>query len=112
MFLGVLVTKNLYLMTALMFISGMICHIRMVIGYVYCMEFIPEKRQTLVGTLLLIIDGLAFLICVIYFQCISKNWKGIIGFGMVGEAACLLFLIMFLPESPKFLIMQRRFNEA
>ena len=47
---------------------------------------------------------------VIYFYSISKDWVWFEVFG-VGLNAVVVVLILFLPESPKFLYAQKRWSE-
>jgi len=111
-YFGVLYTKKLEIMTAFMFLSGLISGIRMTMGFVYAQEFITEKRKYFMGTSIIVIEMTTLLVSTFYFQNISKNWHYLAGFGLVGEFFSLLMIIFFLPESPKFLIMQKRFTEA
>lgn len=107
----VLLTTKLWLMLVWMFLTGLMVGIKSSMGFVYLLEFQVESKYPVVG----LIEGFssnAFALAgVIYFDMISKNWIWLVLFGAIGESICFI-LILFLPESPKFLIMQRRFNEA
>lgn len=111
-FVAVIFCTSLNLMIALMFISGLITGIRMSLGYVYMMEFCAESNQTVVGTVHLIIECMIALGASFYFQVISKHWVWFVVFGLVGELFGLVMTILYIPESPKFLLMQCRFTEA
>ena len=56
-------------------------------------------------------EALAFLSVCTYFYCISKWWHYIeipsVSLALLGVVVCY-----FLPESPRFLVSQNRFDEA
>ena len=64
--------KNLIVMTIVYFFLGFITTARISIAYVYMMEFIPMKRQAIVGTILWTIDGFTFLLMTLYFDYLGK----------------------------------------
>ncbi len=51
LYIGLLVTTNLFVMIAMWFSFGMLSAIRVNVGYVYHMELLPKKRQSLVTTI-------------------------------------------------------------
>jgi len=73
-YVGVLLCKNLQWMIVLMNVSGIWSGIRMSLGFVYMMEFIPENKKTIVGTAQLILEVAIAFMASIYFEFISKYW--------------------------------------
>lgn len=74
-------------------------------------EFLPSNRQTLVGTILQLNNGFVAVYTVIYYWFISKNWIYINAFGTVLTVVSAVG-VWFLPESPKFFISRKRYDEA
>lgn len=81
------------------------------ISYLYMQEFLPSNRQTLVGTILQLNNGFVAVYTVIYYWFISKNWIYINAFGGVLTIVSAVG-VFFLPESPKFYISRKKFDEA
>lgn len=74
-------------------------------------EFLPSNRQTLVGTILQLNNGFVAVYTVIYYWFISKNWIYINAFGTLLTVVSAVG-VWFLPESPKFYISRKRYDEA
>ena len=94
-----------------MFLFGTASVGRCSISFLYLMELLPKAQQVLVGTSLQVMNSLVIVIACVYFSKISKNWI------WLEIIACILGVISmvgcyFLPESPKFLISRKRYNEA
>jgi hypothetical protein len=74
-------------------------------------ELLPKEKQTMVGTILQLNNGVVAIYCVIYYWFISSWWIPIQVFGGV-----LTFVsaagVWFLPESPKFLLTKKRYDET
>ena len=74
-------------------------------------ELLPKEKQTMVGTILQLNNGVVAIYCVIYYWFISSWWIPIQVFGgvltFVSEAG-----VWFLPESPKFLLTKKRYDET
>jgi MFS family permease len=73
------------------------------ICFLYLMELLPADKQTLVGTILQMNNGLVAIWMALYFWIISRNWYWIETFAM-GMSLAVLAGTSFLPESPKFLM--------
>jgi hypothetical protein len=111
MFIGLYLSYDLNLTTAFMFIFGMSAIGRSAIGFLYLMELLPSNTQVIAGTALHIHNTFTGLIGCLYFWLISKNW---IYLGYWGCATGVLGLVavLFMPESPKFLISVHKYEEA
>lgn len=76
------------------------------------MELLPEKWQVFMGTALNIWDSLVQVFFTLYYWKINKDW---IGFALVfAEISGLITILgaFFLPETPKYLISKKRFDDA
>ena len=111
LYLATLFSRNLVLTIVIMFFFGGVSVGRASIGFLYLMEFIPLKQQTVVGTFLQVFNSATTITACFYFVYISKYW---LWFQMVGCAINLIVVIclFYVPESPKYLISKNRFDDA
>jgi MFS family permease len=95
---ALMISTNLYLTIFLFFALGLTVGKQM-IGYVYLLDFIPNKNKPLIGTCIMGADALTFILLPIYFVFISKDW---IWFHVAGISVltAATFGAFFLPESP------------
>lgn len=47
------------------------------ISFLYLMELIPQPKQTLIGTIVQMNNGLVAIYMAVYFWVISRDWYGI-----------------------------------
>jgi hypothetical protein len=95
-----------------MFISGMVCSGRVVVGFVYGSEFLTQKYRILFGTLLMLLDGMTVLLSAIYFDWISKYSVYFESIALVTGAVCVILNFLFIPESPLWLLKKGKVVEA
>lgn len=75
------------------------------------MELLPKAQQVLVGTILQVNNSFVAVIGCLYFWKMSKDWL------WLELAACITGVISMIgcylmPESPKFLVTKKRYDEA
>jgi MFS family permease len=110
--LGMYLSKDLNLTTSMMFIFGMAAVGRTSISFLYLMELMPTNRQVLIGTILHVNNAAVGVFGCLYFWKISKNWLWLEIFaGSMGLLSAVAALIL-MPESPKFLISQKKYDKA
>ena len=99
------------LMILIIFCFGMNSSIRINVGFVYLMELMPKKKQTLAGTAWNIGEAFTYFIGTVYFWKINKNWEYI---SLVGYCMTIVAFLgcSYLPESPKLLLELGRPEEA
>ena len=107
----ILISRNWIFTAILIFVFGTAGVGRSSISYLYMQEFLPQNRQTLVGTILQLNNGFVAVYTVIYYWFISKNWIYINAFGTLLTVVSAVG-VWFLPESPKFYISRKRYDEA
>jgi hypothetical protein len=84
---------------------------RATVGYLYCLEFVPLSSQATVGTIMQIFSSSVTLILTLYFYFISRYWLWIQVFGWTFNLITVVGVI-FMPESPKYLLTTRRYDEC
>ena len=107
----ILFSTSRQLTYALNFVLGLCMIMNVLVGYIYAMEFIPERRTSYTTAFLFGNDGLVMAMCAIWFMLISKEWKTLYATANVLMYATHL-LVWTMPESPKFLLTKGRYNEA
>ena len=105
-------SKRVELTIAMMFVFGMACVGTRSICFLYLMDLLPEKQQILVGTALNSWDSIVPVLCTVYYWDISKNWLWFAIVFAEGAGAIVIGLTLMLPESPRFLVSQKRYDEA
>ena len=109
---GIMWTTNLHVMITLSFFEGLAASCTQTVGYVYMMELLPLRRQSLFTSIYSGYDTcLTYLIATIYFRFISNHWFYLAAFGYFLQIISVS-LVWFLPESPKILVELNRLDEA
>ena len=62
-----MITQNIHVMLVTIFLFGLLCSIRLNVGYVYLVELMPKNRATFYGTLWNNFDCAIYPLAVIYF---------------------------------------------
>ena len=106
-----LFSKNLYLTLFLMLCFGFLSVGRLSVGYFLLLEYTPKRWQSLVGSVPHIFNNLVAIILCVYFGYISKYWIPLQAW-TVGVSCIFALMNFLLPESPKFLITKKKFDEA
>ena len=96
----------------LCFFLGLSMPMRVFVGYILAMEFLPLQNTSIVTAVTLGSDGLGIFIASLWFLYISKDWKTFMLFSAVVCYATFAFIYFFFAESPKFLISRGRYDEA
>ena len=109
--IGILISTIKIVSYALLFIFGMSVTARYYVGYTYNLEMQPKSHYVLVSTTMFMFESVVYFFICIYFSFISKNWKLLQIPNVVLCVSGIIFLF-WMPESPKFLIAQKKFTEA
>jgi OCT family organic cation transporter-like MFS transporter 15 len=105
-------SHSLNLTTAMMFIFGMAAVGRTSISFLYLMELLPTNRQVLVGTILHVNNAAVGVFGCLYFWKISKNWLWLAIVFAEAAGVIVFGLTLMLPESPRYLVSLKRYDEA
>jgi|LauGreDrversion4_2_1035121.scaffolds.fasta_scaffold514206_1 MFS family permease len=95
----------------IMFFLGFSSVGRCALSFLYLMELVPQKKQTIVGTGVHMNNACAGIYVATYFWVISRDWRylEIFAASMTVVCICASFL---LPESPKFFFSRQRWDET
>lgn len=106
---GVIFCEHIYMMMALFFGIGLTQGATVCVVVTYLNEFIPEKYQSAVSTVLLVADAsLLFFQAIIYK--IVPNWWYPVLIGYIGSIVLLLLFFRFIPESPCYYYVNREYD--
>lgn len=73
--------------------------------YLYSAELLPKDKRLLFGSLLFFIDGM-FSVSASYYFYEFKSQNAFFLFIIVGFTTAWILMIVFLPETPSFLLMK------
>ena len=102
-------TQNLYLVYALLVISGMLIIAKGTMAYIYMLELIPDSRWGIYHTVVWVLGSSFSCLWVILFYYLTDLRI----YFLVISALCFLYFLILLrtPESPHFLYTQKRWDE-
>jgi len=109
--MGIMVSRSLYLTSALLFLFGAVTPGREHVVFTYIGELVPLRNRTLTGSILLFADATTIGVVALYFLYVSKNWLYFQYFSLALNVAAI-FCLLKVPESPKYLHSIGRFQEA
>jgi hypothetical protein len=82
-FAVLLVSKDIYLSYAAMFIGGVAITGTSSVGYVYMTDFLSDEHQNYAATISSLLDSINMIIITIYFDCIGKDYRIVASVGLV-----------------------------
>lgn len=110
--IGLLLSRTLYLSAAFMFLLGFATVGRLIVGFVYVMEFLTPKQQVVIGTLFSLLEALCQINTALYFKFISQNYFWYALTGLVFSLVSVLGTLIFVDESLLFLLKTNKIVEA
>ena len=110
LFVGTLLTKNYWVMVALLCGFGVAAAGRINVGTVYLTEWLPKKNQTAVHVIHHSGQSLSYICYTIFFWFLSNQTVYVSGLGCL---VCILTTVMtcFIPESPRLLLAKGKAKE-
>jgi MFS family permease len=106
----IIISKDLNAVIAYYFVVGLAAGGRVGVGLNYMAEFVPEKYQGSLCSLVNCGDA-----CVMIFQSIyylfCKNWLYLHIYNLL-SAGLIILLVMLLPESPQYYYANKKFDLA
>jgi sugar porter (SP) family MFS transporter len=106
-------SPNVYVLFVARGLLGIAVGFTSVTAPVYVSELAPpQSRGTLIGLYQFALTmGIALADMVGYWFAASQGWRWMFGFGLV-PAVLFLFMVLTVPESPRWLFVQNRLAEA
>lgn len=80
--------------------------------YMYICELVEQKHKSSVIAFINAIDGFTHTIVALYFKFFSKDWNPLFMGSVFVSTIALIGMLLFAPESPKWLIVNNRKQEA
>lgn len=108
---SILSTTSVVFCYFLLFVFGLSVTSRYYVGYTYNIEMQPKSHAVLVSTTMFIFESFVYIFISLFFWFISDQWK-LLQIPNLLLATFGLICLFFMPESPRFLVSQRRFDEA
>lgn len=109
--IGVLLSRSLYLTSALLFLLGAVTPGRQHVVFTYAGELVPLKNRTLTGSVLLFADATTIGVIALYFLFVSKDWL-YLQYLSLALNFLAIFALQMIPDSPKYLHSCARYEEA
>jgi MFS family permease len=97
--------------TAIMFFLGFSGVGRCSISFLYLMELLPQEKGTFYGTIVQMNNNMAYIYVALYFWLISIDWRWLEVFAIGMTLFCIIGSL-FIPESPKFYLSKKRWDDA
>jgi len=108
---GLIVSTNLYSSTLYMVLLGMTWPGKRVTGLSYNLEFLPEIDQNTYLTLFTLFDYPSIFLISLSYEYLTPSWYPIQALGVVLSCVTLAYCMVLMPESPKFLFINHRYEE-
>ena len=106
-----LISRHIPLDYLLLFFLGYSVTMRYYVGYTYGIEMQPASHAVFASTIMFLFESFAYLFICIYFLHLSKDWRPLQIPNLVMSVLGLGCLI-WMPETPAFLVSQKRHAEA
>jgi MFS family permease len=101
-----------YVIMALFFVNGVQTGGRQACGFCYFCELAPSRYADLMGSFWNVSEGSVYIWITLYYRYLSKEWKWTVVFAAVEAFLSVVVVILILPESPKWLYKEKRYEEC
>ena len=101
-----------YVIIAMFFVHGLGRTGSVIIGYIIVTDIAPERTHAMLTAITSFSEGLVFIELTVYYRFISKHTSYTLYFNLVLTAICATLMLIFVPESPKWLYEQQRYQEC
>lgn len=110
---GLILSTDIRAMYVFLFLGGLSEAGRCYVGYVYAIEIVPKRMQSLAGLVYWLGPAAGKIFVCLYFMLSKqKDWMIMPLIAITISVISLLLTVVFLPESPRFLYAKKRYPEA
>ena len=99
--------KYFYVLVSMFLMCGVASGGRSFAGYCLMTELLPESWKSIAGTTWGCFEGMIYVYLTIYYRFICINWVPTVLFGATLQGITATLILLFLPESPKWLYEQK-----
>ena len=89
-----------------------LCMLTKSLPYVWAAEVSPPNKTTLTSVSITSFDAATVMVACLYFLVISRDWFPLCMFMTAIQSIGLIYAIIFIPESPRWLLDKGRVSEA
>eukprot|EP00347_Sterkiella_histriomuscorum_P006682 403351837 len=107
--IGIIYSPNLNALYAFILLFGITLAPRN-LSYVYCLELTTHQNQSTYSMICMLFDSLGMIILGIYFS-FFKSMTNLIWFTIAVQTFAALIVLVFCPESPKFLYEKKEYDK-
>ncbi len=94
------------------FCLGIVWNGKNIVGMSYADEMLPRKHQEDLLTVMFVVGSLIMVLLPIQYMLFTKSWIPTHIISIVMTLIACAFFPFYVPESPKFLYVNNRFDEA
>ncbi len=91
-----------------MFFMGMVAALNPCVGYVYIMEIVEKKRETLITTIAQVAESVPVLIGPLYFMYVGNRWEPLVIMGTFVSFVSAV-MVFWVEESPRYLLATKQY---
>lgn len=102
----------IYFYFCMLFLMGLVFPALYYVVIIYATEFVQQKWMTLIAVIFIAGSNLSSLWIALYFQNKFIDWIYLQEFCLILTALITLLILIYLPESPKFLIVNGKTEKA
>ena len=96
----------------LFFINGLATPGRCLTGYTYFQELFPEEAQNMIGTVQMIVEGTIYIGLTYFWMKLNYSWRWTMFLACFMNVIGIMFTVLMLPDSPKWLFENQRYREC
>ena len=110
--MALIATYNLYEMYVYMFFLGATFAGRIVVGLNYALEFNRLELRSPFLLAFFLVEALSIICLTLWYQFVDRSYWLLQVFALIGKYLTILYLVILMPESPRWSYTVGNFKEA